>query len=84
MIAAQHRNAPSAIQKARNALRASGRVIKATAKGEKITISKEEQERRMAICVACEHFNGKTCDLCGCVARWKTKLATESCPIGKW
>jgi len=43
-----------------------------------------EQERRLAICQACANFRDGTCTLCGCVARFKKKLASEHCPIGKW
>lgn len=79
---------PTTATKAVNALGAFGRVARAAVKREQIKVSSEEQSRRMAICHACVgpdgHFNGRTCDLCGCVVNWKTKLATEKCPIGKW
>lgn len=67
-----------------NAAGAAGRVIKAKASGQKVTVSDNERDRRMAICYICEFFTGTSCEKCGCVARWKTKLATEKCPMGKW
>jgi hypothetical protein len=71
---------PSLRQKAKNAGRAIGRVVAAAVTGDKISVSKEEKERRLAICRSCEYFTGKSCGLCGCVAKWKTKLSTEHCP----
>lgn len=44
----------------------------------------------LAICQACQHFQGNTCAVCGCkintAGGWTNKLrrATEACPIGKW
>lgn len=40
-------------------------------------------------CAACEHRGSAllvlaTCRQCGCLARAKTALATERCPVGKW
>jgi hypothetical protein len=74
----------TAFEKVRNAAGATGRAIRAKARGEKVRVTDDEQERRLAICRSCPHFSGGTCDKCGCVARWKTRLATESCPIRKW
>jgi hypothetical protein len=46
----------------------------------------EEQERRIAICLACEHLdqNNGACRQCGCPARRKSSWALESCPLEKW
>jgi hypothetical protein len=74
----------SLARKARNLAAAGARVAKATATGQKVLVSAEEKERRLAICNACEHLKNGSCELCGCVASWKTKLATESCPVAKW
>lgn len=55
--------------------------------------SDEEITEIVAICQGCEHYNAKVqqCRLCGCFCRNKgmarfnkPKMATESCPIGKW
>ncbi len=45
-------------------------------------VSEEEQERRMAICRGCEHFDPEhgRCRLCGCVAALKTRIASQHCP----
>lgn len=51
------------------------------------TVDQAEQERRLAICrEACEHFDqgAGRCRLCGCFASLKSRIARESCPIGKW
>src|SRR6187402_1904574 len=74
---------PTLAGKIANAAYAAGRVVKAAVKGQQITVSDEEVERRLSICRACEFFTGTNCSLCGCVARFKAKLKTESCPIGK-
>lgn len=55
------------------------------------TASKEEVARRAAICATCEYWHndarlglGKCMHhKCGCT-RLKWRLATESCPLGKW
>ena len=45
---------------------------------------------RFAICQHCEHFDGKSCQKCGCpVTRdrlfiSKLAWAGEKCPVGKW
>jgi len=53
----------------------------------------EEVRSLLAICKRCEYFNKKRgeCTQCGCCvnqrrhAWWnKLRMATESCPIGKW
>ena len=67
-----------------NAAGAAGRVVKAAVTGEKILAPEEEVKRRLEICRTCEHFTGTTCRLCGCLLKFKTKLETEACPIGKW
>ena len=50
----------------------------------------EQIAERHAICVGCEHYDGKACRKCGCPVvrkyQWVSKLswAGESCPVGKW
>lgn len=75
---------PSLFQKARNLVSAAGRVTQAAASGQAITSSREEIKRRLEICEGCEFYKNGTCQKCGCVIRFKTKLATEKCPLGKW
>jgi hypothetical protein len=49
-------------------------------------LSEDQIKERYAICVTCEHFNGKKCTLCGCNCTKKSgffnKIAfpTERCP----
>jgi hypothetical protein len=76
--------APSLTDKAINLFKAGSRVLQASMKGQKVVVSPEELERRLAICHGCEFFTGTTCKKCGCIARFKAKLATEHCPIEKW
>lgn len=70
--------------KVKNAAQAAGRVVKSILGNKPIMVSDEEQERRMAICAMCEFYIGSTCKKCGCHIRFKAKLQTEHCPIGKW
>jgi hypothetical protein len=71
---------PSLFQQARNL---AGAVAAAVASGLE-PAPPEERERRLAICRECEHFTGTRCRKCGCVARWKVKLAAWHCPIDKF
>jgi hypothetical protein len=48
------------------------------------SVSAEVQERRLATCATCEHHTGLRCRICGCFTNVKSRLAHESCPIGKW
>jgi hypothetical protein len=73
----------------RNAGAASVRVAKAAVQRQKILASKEEIDRRLAICVGCEFFQSRgdgrmQCLKCGCFLAPKTRLETEHCPINKW
>jgi hypothetical protein len=71
-----------------SALGAAGRVISAIAHGESITVSAEEQSRRLEICHACDRYvpSADRCSVCGCRATWKARLKTEHCPLPepKW
>ena len=48
--------------------------------------SEEAIEAALAICRGCEKFEPKQerCTLCGCFMQLKTRLRSQSCPIGKW
>jgi hypothetical protein len=72
--------------KAKNAAAAAGRVVTAVAKREMVKVPPEVRRERFLICSKCEHFTGFACELCGCVSKWKTTLATEHCPLPepKW
>ena len=43
-------------------------------------------DARLAECRDCEHFIKSTsqCRKCGCFMKVKARLATASCPVGKW
>jgi hypothetical protein len=75
---------PSVATQVGNALGAAARFV---ASGGAV-VSEEEQARRLAICGQCEHFDAEAgrCKVCGCIARWKARLATEHCPLPepKW
>jgi hypothetical protein len=68
-----------------------GAAVRFVASGLKV-VAPEEQERRLSICrgtdatPACEHYRGGKCSICGCIARWKARLASERCPLDppKW
>ena len=71
---------------AANAAKAAGRVLLAAAQRAPVFATKETQDSRMAICHACDQWieKRKRCAKCGCFTDKKIKLATESCPLGKW
>ena len=43
---------------------------------------------RLFLCGQCEHKKGSgfmaRCNLCGCFIEAKTRLASQSCPDGRW
>lgn len=71
---------PTTIEKVKNF----GKSMVKLAKNKFKIVSKEEQKRRLDICKGCEFFKHGTCEKCGCVTNFKTKLESENCPIGKW
>ena len=57
------------------------------------TRTNEEVERLLVICQSCENYNSarQSCSLCGCrctnnrlALLNKLRMATESCPVGRW
>jgi hypothetical protein len=74
---------PSALEMAGNALGAAGRFVAAWWKGDQTTVDTKEVERRLTICMSCPKFDrGQVrCTICGCFSKFKTKLATEHCPL---
>lgn len=75
---------PPLWRQAVNAATAAGRAI---ASGF-ASVSEDERDRRLLICMDCEHYDHaqERCTKCGCFGRWKTFLATEHCPLPepKW
>jgi hypothetical protein len=49
-------------------------------------VEEEEYQRRLDMCLNCEHLIKltTTCKKCGCFMKEKTKLPHASCPVGKW
>ncbi|WP_345702350.1 DUF6171 family protein [Leptospira yasudae] len=45
-------------------------------------------EKRLFVCLSCpllmKRFLSEQCSVCYCFVRLKTKLKSESCPIGRW
>lgn len=91
---------PGLAEQAGNVVKAAGRVAAAMAQGEPVQATPETVARRMRACLACERAISRPsrinpgkiyhrCAECGC---WldgegpfsKAKLATETCPLGKW
>jgi hypothetical protein len=78
---------PPLMTQASSALSSAGRVLSAVVRGEAVTVSVEEKDRRMAICHACvEWFDPvqNRCRKCACFLAVKPWLKAEQCPIGKW
>lgn len=51
-----------------------------------IYVKNEVSQKRLEICLQCEHFfkPSRQCKKCGCLMDLKTRLAHSECPIGKW
>ncbi len=79
---------PSWAAMAGNLAHAVGGVVSAAVHGEPIVASEEEQARRLAICHACDSYEpvGDRCRDCGCYLAWKTRIASQHCPLTppKW
>jgi hypothetical protein len=77
---------PSLLRQAANAAQAVGSVVASAVRGEPVSVPQEEQDRRLALCHACEFWDSKQgrCSKCGCFGAWKTWLTSQRCPIGKW
>ena len=62
------------------------RSVVAGVSGETITVSKDEMDRRISLCNKCEFYDSGPgrCKKCGCIAKYKSKLRTEHCPIDIW
>jgi hypothetical protein len=77
---------PSLVQQGVNAVKAGVRVARAVVRREKVIVSQDEQDRRLAICQACSFFDAKQfrCRKCGCGLSLKARISSEKCPIDKW
>ncbi len=74
---------PSMMTQAFSAVRAVGGIVSSVVHGETVGVSDEEQSRRLAICHECPRYikSDDRCEVCGCVASWKTRLAHQHCPL---
>lgn len=77
---------PSLFQQSKNVAQAIGSVVESIVQGKAVSVSEEEQDRRLAICHVCEFWDSKQqrCSKCGCFGAWKTWLSSQKCPIDKW
>lgn len=48
------------------------------------TSEEDKAGNRLEICKGCDHFDGTSCKLCGCVMTWKSKIEAAHCPIDRW
>ncbi len=82
------KNRPSMANMIRSLSRAVGSTAKNAILGKPTMATKEETNKRMAICKTCDKFNHRrnTCGLCGCRMKYKTALSTSRCPDNppKW
>jgi len=46
--------------------------------------SPEDYRSRWDICLACDQHDAGACRACGCFTGAKVRVASESCPVGKW
>ncbi len=77
---------PSKGEMASNLLKSIKKAGKSFLKGEKLAASSAIAEKRITICNECPKFmkDSARCSLCGCFLKAKIKIASETCPIGKW
>lgn len=73
-----------------NATQAVGRVANSAACGAQVLVSADVRRQRQEACDGCpkEHADPvlgiKWCGVCGCALGVKQRLATETCPLGRW
>jgi hypothetical protein len=74
---------PPLADQVESAAAAAGRALAAGVTSQPVLVDKAEQLRRLAVCGACPNLdiNRGRCTVCGCVVRYKTRLATEHCPL---
>ena len=92
----QNPELPGKARQMRNAFEASKRLVHARLKGAPVRVDAERFNRRLEVCLECDFVIVRQtparpyhrCAQCGC---WldgdylaKARLATESCPVGKW
>jgi len=77
---------PPLHKQVKNVAKAAGKVVKNVAKGKKVIVPDKEKEARLAVCRECAVWDKKKgrCKKCGCYGKWKARLRSENCPLGKW
>ncbi len=68
----------------KNAAAAVGRVVVAAARNDGLLVDQLTKQKRLDLCMTCDNNVAMQCQLCECLVRAKTMLATESCPDNKW
>lgn len=62
--------------------------VKDAVDGKELKVSDEIAEKRMNICLSCEHLKKlakmEYCEICSCAMRVKTKGASFRCPLDLW
>jgi hypothetical protein len=58
----------------------SGRAVAAAATGRQLLRTPDQVQACLAACQACPDRRGAACLHCGCILRFKARLATERCP----
>ena len=76
---------PSERSMAKAAAKAAADEVKALVAGQP-SVEETEVSRRLALCEKCELFihEQKRCSQCGCFMKFKAKLRSQHCPVGKW
>ena len=76
---------PTLTEMAKNLAQSAKEEIKAISEN-KPNIQEDEIKRRLDICATCEFFVQKSqrCSKCGCKLRFKRRLRSAHCPVGKW
>ena len=68
-----------------NALKAVGRAADAVLTGREVFVAPAKRKARLQACARCPQLDpGGQCKVCTCWVSNKSRLATETCPEGKW
>ena len=79
------RTLPSITSQLASAAAAAGSAMRAAVAGQPVWAGEQLRARRLAECDACPNVRSDwRCSQCGCYLPAKVKLATESCPVGRW
>ena len=80
-----NRRLPSATSQLASAAAAVAGAVRAAVAGEQVLAGEQQRMMRLAECSACPNVRDDwRCSRCGCYLPAKVKLATESCPVGRW